>query len=224
MGTQLYNTVEIKGSIKDMSNLLKKVINQNNNKFEIKCDVWQAEYAGCHSFYDDDECNYEIKYRSDLIILKAEFYTKNVPPYYWAEKVSEQFPEIKLAMMSTAFRYPNFLIRYSKEKGLEYLKNYRLLITWLDCIEVETDSNDQFCFVSSGKPVDKNLIPKLIRIGEMKYIKEKLTYLDRLYVWLIKGFVVKIKKTIFNIKFNGPLKKWYRKDLIKALSASLENK
>lgn len=206
MSTHLYNQLEIKASHEDMSSLLKKVVNQNNNKFELKSNIWEADSVACHSWDDGDECNYELTRDGDQMILRAEFNSKNVPPYYWAEKVAEQFPKIKFSMISSAFNSPNFLIRYSKESGLEYMKNYRLLINWFDCVEVTTDDNEQYCYVSTGELVNANLIPKLIRVSNLKYTKDKITYPDRLHIWLLKMKIAKIEYFISDIKRNGLIK------------------
>lgn len=215
MSTHLYNQLEIKASHEDMRSLLKKVVNQNNNKFELKSNIWEADSAACHSWDDGDQCNYELTRNGDEMILRAEFNSKNVPPYYWAEKLVQLLPEIKFSMISSALNSPNFLIRYSRESGLVFMKNYRLLINWFDCVEVKTDDNEQYCYVSTGELVNENLIPKLIRIANLKYTKDKITYLDRLYVWLIKRKVAMIEYFISDIKRNGLINTWKeRKSLL----------
>lgn len=208
MPTHLYNQLEIKASHEDMRSLLKKVVNQNNNKFELKSNIWEADSVACHSWDDGEECNYELTRDGDQMILRAEFNSKNVPPYYWAEKVAEQFPDIKFSMISSAFNSPNFLIRYSRESGLEYMENYRLLINWLDCVEVATNANEQYSYVSTGELVNGNLIPKLIRVSNLKYTKDKITYPDRLNVWLLKRYLANIKYFISGIKRNGLKNTW----------------
>lgn len=207
MSTHLYNELEIKASHENMCSLLKKVVNQENNKFELKSNIWDADAIACHSWDDGVECNYELIRDGDQMKLRAEFNSKNVPPYYWAEKVAEQFPDIKFSMISSAFDSPNFLIRYSRESGLEYMKNYRLLINWFDCVEVE-EINGQYCYVSTGEPLNDNQISKLIRVGALKYVKENLSYFGRLYVWLLKRKYAKIKYFISSFKRNGIVDTW----------------
>ncbi|WP_026764445.1 hypothetical protein [Sediminibacterium salmoneum] len=219
MSTHLYNELEIKASHEDMRSLLRKVVNQSNNKFELKSDIWEADSAACHSWDDGEECNYDLSRYGDQMILRAEFNSKNVPPYYWAEKVAEQFPDIKFSLISSAFDSPNFLIRYSREGGLEGMKNYRLLINWYDCFEVETNENGQYYYIDSREPVEFTQIPKLIRVSKLKYCKDNLSYTDRLYVWLLKAYINKIKSILFYLKNNGIVNTWQdRKSIFKNLS------
>lgn len=214
MSTHLYNELEIKASHEDMRSLLKKVVNQNNNKFELKSNVWEVDSAACHSWDDGDECNYELTRNGDEMILRADFISKNVPPYYWAEKLVQQLPEISFTMFSTAFNSPNFLIRYSRESGLVFMKNYRLLINWLDCVEVATNETGQYCYVLTGEPLNDNLIPNLIRVRALKYVKENLTYFGRLYLWLLKRKFAKIEYFISDIKRNGLKNTWKERKIL----------
>jgi len=215
MSTHLYNQLEIKASHEDMRRLLKKGVNQSNNKFELKSDIWEADSVACHSWDDGDECNYELTRNGDEMILRAEFNSKNVPPYYWAEKLVQQLTEIKFSLISSALDSPNFLIRYSRESGLEFMKNYRLLINWFNCVEVETNANEEYSYVSTGGLINGNRIPKLIGGANLKYTKDNITYPDRLYIWLLKRKLTKIKFFISDIKRTGLMNTWKeRKSLL----------
>jgi len=220
MSTHLYNELEIKASHENMCSLLKKVVNQENNKFELKSNIWDADAIACHSWDDGVECNYELIRDGDQMKLRAEFNSKNVPPYYWAEKVAEQFPDIKFSMISSAFDSPNFLIRYSRESGLEFMQNYRLLINWFDCFEIETNENGQYCYVLTGELVKASLIHKLIRVGALTYVKENLSYFGRLYIWLLKSNMDKIAYYISSFKRNGIVNTWKER---KALSLNFKH-
>lgn len=204
MSTHLYNQLEIKASHEDMRRLLRKVVNQSNNKFELKSNTWEADSVACHSWDDGDECNYELTRNGDEMILRAEFNSKNVPPYYWAEKLVQQLPEISFTMFSSAYRYHSFLVRYSMLRGLEYYKNYSLLINLFSCKEVaEGDYENQYCYIETGELLNPSTTKRLIPIKNFTYAKGNLSYPTRLYIWLIKRLIGKCRSKLHDMKYNG---------------------